>query len=780
MRWLLIALALFLVLINSAYAWEYTQYIYAIPTSLTTNRYGGLTMESDSNCTVYYTIDYLYNYTDTVHVTAKYYQPTDLLRRIGDKSFSNSLETIISDIAYNSYKELNNQFYYSSKTTIETTNYSKSYFWVESKFVCNEPLTILNPLNENNAGINIFGYQTDTFGFRYDITTNNYKHHTFDNFIRNYYGKQKFIWDGVLCVGYWYIPFSSGKSGLVNVSVSFSSTSTTTPFRCGYIYVYNLNDTSKTYILYSKESCVGYVSNFNVNKLLNLYSNTPYVLVIVFQPDACGSPWYNSISENFNISIAILEKYCAYTCDDWKVYNSTHYYRTCWDLYGNYSVCPTYYEYKPITIVEVQNYTLGFEESYSQNVYVCEPQWLFGCNYQIATRTVQRPVGWTVGELPDVPQYFLEMSNEWSAEGTRSLKMWYLPPMEGEPITNTSCGNRTLGYYPIVSKGINSSFFVARNITFPASNMIIRFTVKKCNQTVLKHGDLTTIFGIVLCPKRCYGNCSAKPKGTFYFDVYDPNRSISLITGASGIFSGYYGESTLAPNTFKFDLSNSGIVANRTYTVIFGVNVNNPYDTSPYCVYFDDVTYAVLREPITCESRCIGLTWYEAQIINNTCIVKEYPLHPNCVIESIRTKVENCEAFCVDTTKWIPTDECTPENPSYDTIENHPDCVEETEVISKEQQLITPLVNVTQFESAGLGFITPFFTPIVLFFLLIGGIGSYVAMKTGSWQIGVAVMIGLVIVFSTSGLLPSWFAITFIIIAGLILGKTVVQMIKGG
>jgi len=764
MRWLLIALALFLVLINSAYAWEYTLNNYKSTRMLLFNY----------ECNFTNTNTYIET---TGTVTHRLFSPYYTLRRIKQINVT-GCENVISNI--NLYSINNYEIINGSK--IHEVYLSRDEAGLVGLVSSNVKCSINeNQMNQSiifsgNGYANVYYYSTSAPGFAYEPDPK-------PNMTRLLYDPC-FSFDTATNQQYTYqIATSSGIIMLFNSSYGDVHITVTAPYQVysrNSLYLWNEIDGWTTLKVQDGSFYYSEDKVLRPNELYALYFARAGTVTLTY---------YFYVSDiTMNVSIRVSE--CNYKCTDWYPYNSTHYYRECYDIYGNEIACPTYYEYKPIVPVVSVEKVIGFEEDYAvENVGYCgKSGWPF-CGWYFRNKTRYWPKGWSVSNLMWNSSYlfdYVTMTTEWSSERSKSLKLWYIPPSVYPSIDDVTysvtCDNQTTGSWGYVYKGINETIFVEYNVTFPAPNSVLRVDYKKCSKPPDKWDDRGFI---VNCGYGCYAReekCEDTPvKARTEVKLIDINTG-NIIFDEYHTYDGF--------KSFKYLLTD--LETNHNYSLRFSEIPESSIDSNAYCTYIDNVKISVLTDIPECKDQCDGLNLYTV-FRTEPCILEYQGLSVSCA-ETVEEKetaeqlITNCEDGCYGADWYdVEYDNETGTCNVIKIIRNNPLCIaiqqqkqEEKEREEREKSLTEPLVNVTQFESAGLEFITPFFTPIVLFFLLIGGIGSYVAMKTGSWQIGVAVMIGLVIVFSTSGLLPSWFAITFIIIAGLILGKTIVQMIKGG
>jgi len=783
---IILGMIILLFLVNTVSATNYYKIQYYTSDKTIPLTVYGISLKTSDTCTATY--EGRATLTGTNYdASVSYYSPNDIL--IGSGSRTNLQNIYCSSFApFSTTTSLNG--FYEGKSVLTTTALS-GYYTLTSSYTCEEPTDWFN-ISYTNNDVDSYGYlpyvlyyrtttlSPTTSDFASYINATNYNectvsylnvtdNSTFTSTNSNHY----------LAL---YYPFNSTGG---EIRYNFDLGDVSTPIiDCrhfnninAYLRLHLVDIESGTYTtLHTKSVVCSYSTRGNITGTFsgNFTVTEKKMYAFMLEYSFAGGSYISDtiFRKPREVNIDIFAYLPSWVCTDWSECVNGVQYRTCTDPSGKVSDKA---EYRTCAIVELQNYTLGFEDYYTDTEVVrCNPTWLFGCGYTPTFISVDRPLNWSIVEPINNKQYFLEMTSEWSDEGSRSLKMWYIPPKEGEPLTNSTCGNLTSGRFPQIYRGVNDSFFVARNITFPASNMMLSFTVKTCNNTVKHHDALTTLFGIQLCPEVCYGNCSKKPKGRFYFNIIDTTTSQSILGNP------YYSESLQYPKTHIFDLSNLGIVTNRTYNIVFAITPESNLETDGYCTLFDNVRYSVIAEPLVCESRCIGNDYWYAKQTNGYCVYEVTRNALQCLEEEDRIKREKCEEYCIGTTKYIPTELCIPyEYPDYEEVPNHPDCIKEEEEKTAEELLYTPIVNESEWEESGLPtWILPLLSPI--FVLVVFALGVTVTAttkighkfdKTLSWQFALIVFIAIISIYSLIGLFPIWLLIILIILAGMILIK---------
>lgn len=526
---------------------------------------------------------------------------------------------------------------------------------------------------------------------------------------------------------------------------------------------------------------------FSKSGNITLDQNRIYVIAY----GTVGTYAISATASSFNITIDLGLP--DYLCGDWSACIDGYHQRVCVDQNG---LQPDRVEISPCEIVVLQNVTLGFEEYNTFNdVLRCYPTWVLGCYYGLENISVDRPLGWTVVDPAIGKQYFISMTSEWATEGSRSAKLWFIPPKEGEVDKVgliTGCYNTTSGKIPQIYKGVNDSYFLSYNVTFPATNMMLSFDTKKCNEQVRQHYGVQTILGIQLCPEQCYSqNCSTEPLGRYYFNIIDTNTSQSLLV------TPYFGTAKEDTETLQFDLSGLGIVVNRTYNIVFAVYPENLHDTRGDCVMFDDVRYNVLRDPLItiledeCISKCIGVDYYKAtELANGRCLIVKFPNYPDC--SPYKEEILRKESYCVDSTLWFYDNKTA----KYDTLDcefgcKDGECMTQAEAEEEEEQatILTPNTYLAEalgeeyLNSIGMGWVLIFIVPMFIGFIIAIAIGVYVAKMSESFELGIISIMGILIVESLIpppyALMPIWFVIVFIIVGGLTFAQFMTKRAKG-
>ncbi|MEM4711309.1 MAG: hypothetical protein QXL18_05165 [Candidatus Woesearchaeota archaeon] len=598
-------------------------------------------------------------------------------------------------------------------------------------------------------------------------------------------------------LGFFY-PFNSG-SGIVNIS----------------IYDYYVNNNQFKYYLIKQsdgETIILDLNQQNINKTyqITLEKNTNYFFVksIMFY----SFPYYGGNYSAPNITIHIDTIFPEWLCGEWGECINGIKSRVCIDKKGIY---PNTTEFESCYVYPKERIVLGFEDSYTD--YVFYPRTYIGTTYPFCigcccgsdVKPVELPKDWYMTSNQKVKDLYtgkvgyqfdvLKITTETSYEGTKSLKMWDLPP-QTDIITTyncslnmetniteceyTYCENMTSVYIPELGRMFNETLFLQKNITLPSQYMSISLKAKKCQYPEYKKP------AFLLCnAQTCYTSsesCSENVSGIVSVILKETDTSKTILSVSSDVNSAYNWEI----KEYQIDSLNP----NTTYTLYLGIVPKYGYaDSNYYCVYIDDLSIDIRDTKISCVSECDGLTRYERTCKQynqkGECILCEQVIIENsylCANENVKDKIINCQSYCgcdyiKNTTdenyytyysaKLI--DDCqgtTEECCKWETIKNSDYCIDYCSRKKKEEGIYTPILEA---EELGLPpFLTPFFTP--LFFILIISlsltliISSKISEKTGtfSWQITLIILLSFLSVFSILGLFPIWLLIILIIIAG--------------
>lgn len=600
---------------------------------------------------------------------------------------------------------------------------------------------------------------------------------------------------------YAYYPFTTGSEGIVNWEFDLGNSSfgvlncadSCVGTQTGYfdLHLVNVEDESYVTIYSDSEDCAGSASISGViSGSLILNTDTDYMFVAASRNDDAGTvfPCARSYTHRepigFNISVYVYQP--DWNCTAWGECIDGVQTRTCTDLNG---VAVPKTEFRACSLVVLENVTFGFENSTERTCTICSPTWLFGCGYTIATRDVDVPEGWQILDNGE-PDYFVQMTDEWATDGSRSLRMWVIPPAEGEPNSGgTSCINLTQSRYPTILKPINDTFLLSYNVTFPAENMLLSYDVKACPSQVLKHSALTGLFNVSLCPKTCYGaDCDVAPNSNYVFNIQNINTSQSQIGNP------FYDTGKQLTTTVSFPLE--GVEVGVDYNVVFGTVPENLNDRTGQCIMIDNVRYEVIEEPITtlvpdCTSRCIGNDFYLATSLENgECSLAILRDSENCLDTAESAAVENLDNYCKDESTlrvFIPKSGSYQDtnceegfvcSPFPVTVATEGSCIPEDEAALDDSTV--PAEDAEEFLNWFNWLFSPLFIYLIITFIIAGICGKAIGEGLATFLIFGTVEVVFIIIGTLPGIaiIPVWVSIAIIVIVALLMAK-VLGMFSG-
>jgi len=622
----------------------------------------------------------------------------------------------------------------------------------------------------------------------------------------------------------YYYPFNSGN-GNVKLNVTVDSDWTSYAPANGLAFYYYTPDSPSTL---SSIGSFGWASVTNKAWNLTLSPWTDYVILGIGYFEC-----YATCSVTFDapkIEMTIDTREIAWVCGDWSECLNGTQYRECIDPEG---IATPKFEYRFCYVAPVNQIYFGFEDVVSENVwypytYYGNPlifPFCGGCCCWATTKPIDYPKDWYVQnpKLKDKSigvtgrQFdFIKMTSDYSYEGDKSLKMWYLPPQNNIPdgynctlnmTTNVSecdyvhCVNLTAGVYPDINRGFNETVFLERNITLPTPYMGISFKVRKCVEPELKTSAVLLCHG-----DKCYTSsetCGVEVLGrvtTYLKNVTSGNFLVDITSDVN------------YANLWEIrEYAIDSLQPNETYTIGFGIIP--PYkqvDSRCFCIYLDDVNIDIRTQPLTCVSECVGITRIDRtckQYVGSTCVIceeKSIENSPLCISEpEVIGKVQNCTDWCgCDLYLTGHTDYYTKFVGSIlqgcnITIEGTEKCCQWTEVKDSEycvnyctqkeaeeeaeETMFTPVVNITEWEQAGmpswaLGFLTPVVIAVIIALGITVGVSAKIGEKFGKglpWQFALVVFLTILSIFSLPqvGLFPWWLLLIMIIISGALLIK---------
>jgi len=570
------------------------------------------------------------------------------------------------------------------------------------------------------------------------------------------------------CVGMmYYFPFKTGETGDFIYDLDCDNCFETLHALSNYDrqwIVYPQNDNSDITVLAASTQAEGKTT---------LLKNTDYVLAYFESATDLDNSENVILSEPDKANYDIYAYEADYSdCEEWsECLNGTR-RRLCNDVGG---VDPPKYFYEDCDLIVLENATLGFEEFVREDdIYKCVPATgLFGCYYAINQTYRDTPLNWTIGENSELKRDFLKMTEEWKAEGSRSLKMWYIPPKDGEVIDADTCGNSTVGSAPYVTRNIsNTSFSIGYNVTFPGENMILSFNVKGCENQVLQHSDYggliwsnpindSPIYIIPPCMyERCYaGSCLGVPDSRYIVNLID------TVTGNSVFQTPFFDSASInMADTIKLPLDNLGIVAGRTYTLVLSIYPENLNDNSGNCIYFDNIRYqrteiSLFNDVLNgeCKTQCLGKDLYEATYSQNgLCSVRviEY----GCASDEIKDALESGKGYCENNKTLIRLNPKTklPEEINCDYLCEDGQCIAEPDEDETTDAELKDSSSILSYLGIDLGIFNFYFSVIMIATYILLGLCGVMVYLTEKMEMGLASFIVMTVLYSFGGIYPLW------------------------
>lgn len=614
-------------------------------------------VENEENITLYQKLGFVFNTSASSTYNADYESPFDSIYKTATGTLTSNktcfnIGEADKNALSNSFEARNNlvhdgddavtfistQNKYIIDTTNEEVNISVYNNTDSEDYVYNVFFAYENSAVQVDNDDIISRFNADNYGFCDELSVARTKHSV--------------TVGAVINIAYFYIIFNS-TSGNIEWNIPSVTGLENTRESIGLIYKFSDNTVIESH------NQIGAFAWTDSNT--NLEEDTLYVLALAFEIFAGDT---EVLIPDMYVLIDITQ--ADYVCGEWDECDDDGYqYRDCVDVN---EVEVDKIESRSCSLVVLANATLGFEEFVrDDDIWKCVPTWNLWCGYELTETYRDSPLNWTIGETEIAKRDFLKMTEEWSTEGSRSLKMWFIPSKMGEVVINasgvpTSCGNTTSGTVPYVSQNIsNDSFSVGYDITFPETNMILSFDTKGCTEQVEQHSDLggvlwsnesgeLTYLIDPLCFKNCYASsCYTIPDSRYVFNVLD------TVTGSSVLGSPYFETASIdRTDHIKVDISNLGLIAGREYTLVFAVYPENLDNRDGNCVYFDNVRYESISDSLidsvlggVCESRCLDEDYYEAKVLSDgECSVVVTEMSSQC--SEFSEYIDNLEDFCLD------------------------------------------------------------------------------------------------------------------------------------
>jgi hypothetical protein len=565
-----------------------------------------------------------------------------------------------------------------------------------------------------------------------------------------------------------YVPFNSGSGNIIQLEYKFTTWNGGTSNSRWFGGYYDISNNITTQLFWRESPSITYTEQWN----LSLTPNHNYVAWLQY---FCGGIGNSSCADHPvpDINVSLLDYEPNYVCGSFGNCTNGTQTRTCSDLGG---ISPDIVQ--TISCLPVnQTIYLGFEDSLPTTRDRCTKTVYPFCFDSLENMTAYFPINptWSIFPPPYNPQYTATITGETASRGFKSLKLWTIPPSPPlQPTFNNGtrvCGNISSGEIPVVSLGgLNATFLIQYNFTFPSSTMHLLFDVKKCSTPVVQYDGW--------CGKSCYGyvgNCSIEPLGDYSIFLYDNDLSTEVL--------GYISQSKNNWTTIDIDLTGSPNIIDHTYTISMAVGTYPLDFFAPYgwCSYFDNVRF-FNSQTSTLEQKCLDLYGLPCS-----------SLTPE-QLQNAKNRVCPANQYCVGNDLYISNiqnDICVSQMSPNDS-----GCVAQTQsqIITGNQSLFLPIgsicnqiVNTTTNQTyceatkeSGFGFSLVFLTPI--FWLM----GLIIIVMTGVTWIsrhmevglgaGILLLIGFTMVFPE--LLFITIAIT--VIVGFIVGRSVVRAVVGG
>lgn len=614
------------------------------------------------------------------------------------------------------------------------------------------------------------------------------------------------------CTKQFIYPINS-SGGLVNLQIydmQFTSTSSSNPSRAN---VDLLDITSgETYVVSTENLGACTTCSFTDVTYEGTFADDHQMVLVVTYYSQVGAG-YTATYTAPRIEYQIYSYHGDYLCDEWSSCQDGSQYRVCTD---QNDIAPDRSETRTCELVVVENATFGFEVSTTTLATICKSDWtvltgFFGifnanrCFHNPANISTERPVNWTVfndfAGSPAFNRHFMDFTTEWATEGTRSLKMWTIPPKDNEIIAiggSLYCLNTTDSEFPEISNTFsNSTLSIGYNVTFPATNMRLFFDATKCDAPVIQNDAKTTVnitWGEIplvqdtVCPKQCYASsCDVEPNGVVAFDLQNADTGVSLL----GSPQYYTLSSNRTADRISIDLSGLGIVPGTNYTIVFATAEQYPDQTTGNCIMLDNVRYDVLSEPLlsitdgNCVSGCYGSGnvdyYYATRLSNGGCLFSVIEYAPACLSGDVADARENYENYCQDTSSLIIYNIYTrlweEQNCQYGCEDGHCLTQEEYEADDEETDNVNAINSVELLFALAFNLLSPMF----LYFILIMAVGIIVARISkaengavlGLTAMAFMTFMGAIIVIpgTTSTIIPTWIAIAMIVIESLIIAQ---------
>lgn len=572
------------------------------------------------------------------------------------------------------------------------------------------------------------------------------------------------------------VPVNPMGSGLLNVTVSDVNKAHTGNGNEGHSRIIALwrPDNNNTQIL-NAQNWTGAYPVYSDTIIKTPYIN--YWLLIGTElryTSATNDHVINYIWTDYNITIFAYEP--EWVCGDYGECSGGIKSKICIDPLGK---LPNQIQSISCLDSTLWQFDLGFEEYYNDSVYWCGLEFALGCSPSLQTTGTQFPVNWTIVTTNrdfngHIRENFARVTDESAYNGSRSLKLWYTPPILNQPVSDpansslTICGNLTSGRFAEASHPYNATLFISSNITFPAPYTDLRLHVRKCDNVPVQYDYLNTAIHPWLnwtCGKGCYGTCDTNPYGTWGLKLTDNDNGLVILDESNTLSDDLW-------HGFVYVLDGK-VTAGRNYTLSLAIN---PFDSSfPYshCIYIDNVRVTIRDAEITCEDSCDGLKKIvSSKRLDGGCTFTTIDNHPDCAeTESDKTVLQQLISGeitegCINGILYKKIDgEIVGfgESPACQSIEEEE---EESDIYQSDSWLYYIF-------GIQLGAFDFLFTTVATGFYICLIFATGVGAKTKHWQGFVMTLAAMITLFSIGGIFDWYFGFAIVVIGVVLFANTV-------
>jgi hypothetical protein len=557
---------------------------------------------------------------------------------------------------------------------------------------------------------------------------------------------------------WYYVPFSSGRG---NVQIYWRGL-----WQPSYLHIFGIYDPE------NNATTIIFMANSSQQTLTSDLNLEPYHDFVAYAMIRLGTG--SSTFQPPNMVVNVSDYVPTFVCSAWSNCTGGSQTRLCNDTGG---VLPLTYQTRNCLLVN-ETAVLGFEDYYVPfNRQICQNSYFPACLiapiYIIANVTVLFPdkPRWVIS--PNNPFYYVSsITSETATQGSRSLKMWFIPqsPYNDQPFDNNgtvACGNTTTGTFPEIFLGINSTFMAALDFTFPSTTMQLKFDVKRCTENVIQYNNW--------CGKRCYSlNCTIPPRGWFTTNLYDQAAGTNVYE--------FTKEASDNWTTYTVDIG-SNVVTDRNYTMIFSVLPlpYNPTETIGNCVYFDNVR--LYNQQISTYDEWAGeiynLPWDSLDITQKQTVLTQKCVS-ECVGDDFHSRTIQ-DLTCIEEVS-LNYSTCVTQNQQQQQTQGFGNQSIFLPIISVCNAVTNHTTNQTFCQSAqasGFGFALLFLTPIFWIMMIVIAGMVLTAWVSRHMEIGIATGVILLIAMSSVFFELIWITIVVIVIAGYIIGRQVIRAVQG-